>query len=739
MILFALISGLINLSSQVVYQKVVSMVVGDLYTTFISVMLTFILGSALGSYFGNHFRRYLYLIELGAGLFSLGVYALLHGPFYEQAIPLPLVIAALFLPALALGTHIPLYSYYLRKAKFGFVYCLYHFGALFGLLGFEWYFVNAGSVQSSVLFIAITQIILGSVIAILTKKEIFKVERGPSHPPALSKFVQDRFVTIASILTASLLSFYLVLWALKTQVLVNEAYRLHATSVSLAVFLWMAAAGIVGSKLKSLPTWICFAGMSAAALFIQGTFPKFIIGITTLNNGQITSYFFVSLLLSLYLTIPVFFSSLLFVTRTQDIQKHYEVDVASGTLNLFASFGNIAGFAVAGLMASYFWTREYFIVLIGLALICALVWAWLEKQSKFATITSVAILVLAIPAFQTNQKEGLFLNRIQPEFRSCEKITDVQVFSSPLSSVALYSRSVREELADCKTMGLPVRRIYLIDGHLSHDIWMGDEFLVGLSTAKYFDRPLEKSLVIGVGSGQAAWGVAAISKETDMVEIAPVAIDNLAILKDLNGDLQNKPGVNFILQDGFGFARACPKNSYDLIFNTATYPSSFNASKLYSDEFVGFAKSCLTADGVYQTYFDQNTVKDMATLQEFLAPIQKHFRYVDIMLEPYPQVYAYDNPRAITPLAKEDFVNPADYDYFYKLHAKDFDLKCRPFLRNLPRPQKVPRLNTLDRAILEQNGIRRAVELRYGHEVYPQMVNEFYRSPEGAAVEPECL
>lgn len=738
MVLLALISGLINLSSQVVYQKVVSMVAGDLYTTFMAVTLTFIFGSAIGSYFGNRIRPYLAFIELGSGLFSLLVYFLLHGPFYEYKIPTALVIAGLFLPALALGTHIPLYSYYLRRLRFGSVYFVYHFGAIFGLLGFEWYFVNAGSVKMSVLMVAVTQIVLGLVIGVFYKAGSFVIEDKKTAKIGFATFANLNRRSVLCVIAASIISFYIVLWALKTQTMLTDTYRLHATSISAAVFMWMALAGVLGKISNRLSDGMLFLGMAFSCLFIQGSFPFLEKAIAAGYNGQLLNYFTVSFLMSAYLTIPVFISSLIFVKQTQLLQRKYPIDVASGTLNLYASFGNILGFGIAGAMAAFFWTKEYFLLVIALTLGISLILS--AKEKGFKTIATICVVFSLAAAFfsQNEHKEHLFWNHLWKGLRGCEVAKGIEVYSHPFTTMALYKNMPAENgPAWCPPYANPQLN-YTIDGHVSHNIWRGAEFISGLSPAKFFDGPLKKSLVIGIGSGQAAWAVAAISEQTQLVEISPVVIQNLDHLKKYNGDLRNRRGVEFVLDDGFSAVRDCEPGSLDLIFNTSTYPSSFNASKLYSDEFVGLAKKCLTSRGVYQTYFDHYDVYDMRTLHEFLAPIQKHFKYVDVMNEPYPLVYAYDEPREIKKLSREDFLHAEDFNYFYELHPNDFDVPCRPFIKNMPRTASTTRMNTLDRAFLEQNTILGALRVNHETDFVEQGLLEFYVNEDGSKPVPTC-
>lgn len=708
MLIFALLSGLVNLSSQVVFQKVVSMIVGDLYTTFIAVTLTFILGSAIGSYFGSYFRKYLAWIELLSGFYNLLVFALLGGSFYGMQVPLTVVAFGLFLPALALGTHIPLYSYYFRKMRFSGIYGLYHAGGILGLLAVEWYFTNAGSARAAVLTIALIQLLLGIVIGLSLYFKKFRIEESNTQarvlPAHIFAFVRKGVPAFA----ASILSFYGVVWALKTQTLTTETFRLHATSISSAVFFWMAVAGALGGLAVRLPLWSLFALMAVQFLAIYGTFGQALLAITDLRNGEMINYFVMAFVLSIYLTFPVLSSSLIFIHCTSSLQKKWDVDIASGILNLFASIGNLFGFILASTMAAVFWESDYFIVAVALVILLLSYYAIQGGALRAGSLCAVILIILSGVLFTQNLRDDLFQNRVRDYNRSCEEIVKTEVHSHPLSTMALYTYQVKKPLGtDCVDMA--PSRFYVIDGHVSHDIHRGDEILVGLMTAKYLSQASRRSLVIGVGSGQSAWGVAAVSERTDLVEISPVVIENLDLLKSQNGNLRHRADVSFILQDGFNYLKKCPPGAYDLILNTSTYPSSFNASKLYSAEFLAMAERCLSSEGVYHTYFDGSSVRTQKELEEFLAPVWKYFPYVDVMLEPYPQVFAYKTPRNLRVLNIVSLPRSEDRAFINSLHPDLVRSLCFPVFRGVkPRLEQI-RMSTLDRSYVEKNTIRNYV------------------------------
>lgn len=721
MVFLAVLSGLINLSAQTVFQKVVSMTAGDLYTTYIIVALTFIVGSGIGGFYSYLIRPWLHWVELLTGCYTLGVGLFLSGPFYEYDIPIWAVSAGLILPALALGTHIPLYSYYLRQLRFGILYFLYHFGAVLGLIAFEWYFVQAGSVKGSLFFIGSVQLVLGVLLIRFKRSGNFLVEKPPvSSRPHLWLQLYPR--SVISVFFASTLSYYAVFWALRTQTLITDAFRLHATLISSAVFFWMATAGILSKRIRASTEYILLGmGLSFSLIYLGFTFVS--TRLTGLYSGSLANYFFVSFILALFLTLPVLLSSLVFISETRTLQVHLQVDVASGGLNLFAGIGNLLGFFLAGSLAVYLWEPLYFLLAAG---ICYLAFLTLKRLRGVPLLSfSLFALVTLILIFQVDLKKSLFLNLVPRESRSTEQIENVFISSDAFSTIATY-----DLIADSSE--IPVQKMYVVDGHLSHNLESSVEFVVGLIPAMYFKKPPRKSMVIGLGSGQTSWAAAAISQRVELVEIAPSVLRNLKLLRKFNFNLADRDNIEILMKDGFSMMRSCARGSYDLIVNTSTYPSNHGASKLYSDEMNELAEQCLNAEGVYVTYFDGSTVNDLTDFYEFVYPILRHFRYVDILIEPYPIVFATNTFRSLQPLSAGDFLYQDDYSRFTKKFPDVLNTACRTFLRSIPSPAYEPLLNNLDKAYLERNSLRlsiRSKDLNFQFRTFSELYNSLSDIP----------
>lgn len=714
MVFFALLSGLINLSSQVMYQKVVSMLIGDLYTVFVAVTLAFILGAAIGSYIGHYLRRYLPLIELSIGIYNLALYVLLQKTFYDVTIPLPLVLIGLFLPALALGTHIPLYSYYFRKYKFSLVFALYHLGGALGLIALEWHFINAGSVSLSVLVLGCIQSALGLGLLVFQFRKKFQLDSSPA-PILLSEWKNGIILkSIGSVFLACTISFYNISWAVKTQLMLTETFRLHATCISIAVFFWMTLAGAFRKKINASSS-VLFLGMAISFLGIAVTFPVLTPQLSSINNGSLLLYYQTSVLLATLLTVPVLFSSLIFIRETENLNRRWSVDVASGVLNLFAGLGSLSGLLLVYPFAQWFWDHAYFLIAVGAAGVCSIIFSQKRIPTTFITIAALGVFIFIPPV-----KVSIADQRFPKRLNHCLEASDFKTFSHPQASIALlYAEPTKAKECINNESAL----WYIVDGHQSHNLLRGDEIFVGAAAGMYFTAPVKKSLVIGVGSGQSAFGASTVSKNVDLVEISPVVISNLEIIKDHNHDLLNRNNVNFILRDGFNFVRECEPGGYDIVLNTSTYPSSFNASKLYSDEFIKLVSRCLSPGGVYHTYFDSSSAMSIEDIYQFLVPISRHFKFIDILQDPYPQVFAYNNPSSPQFLSDRNFHSKKDRILVMEAMKDALQLETSPVAYSNKCVQYYPAIgfdkmreapiNTLDKSFLEKNSIRNIVRLIY--------------------------
>jgi Spermidine synthase len=655
---------------------------------------------AVGGFYSPKLRRFLPRLEFVAGLYTVFIY-FISDSLAGWSPPLLLVLLGLLPPSLIFGTHLPLYAYYLRKKSFSWVYSLYHWGPIAGLLAVEYWLMNAGSVKTLLLGLGLSQIILSFVLAAITRKDTFHLQIEKQPLPSIQQIIKTP--AALSIFAISSLSFFHIAWALRSQLLVTEAFRLQSTMITVAVLFWMAVSGLLAKFLRNIPRSFYFFGWAFLLLCIEASLAYVPLFITAHFTGEVNNYILNSLALALFFTSPIIFSSLYFICVTQELKNNHEIDTAVGVLNLIASFGNIFGYILSAFFAFMLWRPSYFGLAIMIALLSYILIALQDTSNRIFRWSGVAILLgLSMLVLKRDQASVLLANRVHLADRGKIDLHLEEVHSSAFSSLALVS--FRQQGFEYPLQNL----FYLLDGHLSHDLKRQTEITVGLMPAKYFNRPLENSLVIGVGAGQSAWAVTAISKKADLVEISPASFSGLSLLSEYNNGLKKSDNVNFILADGFRFMKNC-ETKYDLILNTSTYPGNFNASKLYSEEFVAAAKNCLGPDGVFESYFDGASVQSLAQLNDFLAPLRKHFKHVDILTYPYTLVFAYDSDRKLVTLDREKILLETDKKYFDNLNDLINLRECQPVYRRIPENGQA-RMSTLDHSVIESHSIHNMIQ-----------------------------
>jgi spermidine synthase len=246
------------------------------------------------------------------------------------------------------------------------------------------------------------------------------------------------------------------------------------------------------------------------------------------------------------------------------------------------------------------------------------------------------------------------------------RIPTLPVVSSTLSTIlgssAGYITVITPMPGMPKNIPAPRQQMYFVDGHNSHFITLQDEVAVGMMASKVINAPFNRSIVVGLGSGQSAYGVAAISKHTDIVEISPAVVAAIPSLGESNHHVLERPDVTLRRDDGLNYVRHCSPHSVDFIFNTSTYAMMFNAYKLYTDEFVSAAQNCMTDEGILELYVDWNIASRKEEVRTFLAPVARHFKHIYFSPSPYPIILASNRELSVGAHADLNQVVPSAAD-----------------------------------------------------------------------------
>lgn len=704
MLLLALLSGLVNLASQAVFLRVISAANGDYYLTYYLTTLSFICFSAVGNVLSHRLRRWLPLVEMGAGLYSLALwYGVQNGLLSSMALSTPAVVALLIPPALALGVHIPLYAHF-GGQRVGVTYGVYHLGAALGVLALEWFVLPYVPLSASLGVLGSVQLVLGLwVAAVLTQRRdalaLVVAVPGPTWLSWLRANQRD----VLTVFLASVASYLAIAWGLKNYQYLLLPTRTHIGGYNGTVLLMLALGGLatLGLRRRSLVTLVPAAGIWLAAsvlLFTQAP--------ALLRDADYQQVEVFALTMAAVFCLPVLLSAVLFSRLAERMAG--ERDVVMGRLLLVSALGNLVGGVLSlasGSLLLTLWPA------LGSAVLLS--WMLLREQPQSLPVTAHKWVGTAAVGMLVAIGQG---------FNPMQTIVQMRVPYSTLTGTELTTQMGNTAgYATLRPNGnLPpevrIREhiIYFVDGHTSHIVNYNAETVVGLLAAKVLNAPLGRSLVIGLGSGQSAFGVATMSRHTDVVEISPAVMRALPTLAAYNHRVWARPDVTIYREDGLNFVRNCQPGSYDYIFNTATLPMMFNAYKLYTDEFVSAAKRCLKPGGLMQFYLDNNVASTQEQVRTFLAPMAKHFRNLYINPHPYPNILVSD--RELRPNRTLDLNRIITRDADRAVLANNdmvwSTLGCSGWgapAELMPRGQE--RVATLDNPVIEQTAVERRLRV----------------------------
>ena len=149
----------------------------------------------------------------------------------------------------------------------------------------------------------------------------------------------------------------------------------------------------------------------------------------------------------------------------------------------------------------------------------------------------------------------------------------------------------------------------------------------------------ESILIVGFGGGVAIEGVPPTVSNIDVIELEPeVLAANAAMAKGRRYNPLTDDRVNIVTNDARNALYLTSKR-YDVIVSQPSHPWTAGASHLYTREFIGLAKSRLTADGVYVQWINSLFV-DEALLRSLAATLLDQFDQVR-MYQPAPEVLLF--------------------------------------------------------------------------------------------------
>ncbi len=638
------LSGAVNIAGEAAWHRLSSLTIGDFYLIYAAVLLAFFLGAAAGSLIGARLPRLAWAFELAPALFALAGAAAIRMGVLGLDMPAWAGVAAMLPPGFALGAHAPLYAAVMKGRRFGAVSALYQGGGVLGLLIMAWWAGTMLSLSGQLAALGAVQAALALTLAIglrgraIAAHGLREMLRGFPGRWEIAAFA----VGVAG--------FWWAMMALSEQVFLTVPVRLSQAVVMIAGVAWFALGGAL-SALWRRPLWWLTLALPVLAMLALIAAPS--VAVALLPQGHVPGFVVASQAVAMVMSLPLLATAIWYARAADRLasvrQGAGELGqaAAGGRIAAAAAFGNAVGCGLA------LWQGETLApIVLALPLLAA---AWAERGRAGTLLAAacaaplVAVALWIVPETWWRDYPSRLATRDQDA-----PTLDAEIVRRGLWWFALDRRQAGDGRITTK---------YVIDGHQSHTIDYGIEYLTGLIPGRYFDRgAVDRSLVVGIGTGQAAWSLLHLSKRTDLVDISPIIPLSLEKLAAWNGHMLDDARATRYQADGMTFVKRCEAGAYDIVLDTATYPALASAFKLFTVEFVAAAKRCLSARGVYVTYFDHTVAATPAEMDLFLRPLATQFRHVDVHAFPYPVVVAYDLDRAagLPDLGPELLLDSAD-------------------------------------------------------------------------------
>lgn len=742
------LSGLCGLSYEVIYQRLFLTIAGDLFGIYVLVVSTFILGMALGNLAGFHLRRFLPLVEILSGLFAIGVALYLRFEGYAANLSLPALAALLSFPAFAVGTAIPLYAYYGRLVRFNGIYAVYHLGAVAAILTIEICFFPVFRQSTLLMGIGALHVAIGSLVYLLYRRGVFhiaQVQTGGSFA-----FYRAHKKILTYLFVFSVFSAFYHFWGLKAVFYTLMPLRLVSSFAIAASLFWVFVGALVPRlfrKAHGLRFYAAFFFAHILLILVLAGERSFFLSAPFIFGNKAGMFG-----VCLYFLAPCLWASAYLVSLVVQLTQTQKerTDQISGLTLFIASLGSVFGFMLALAMGFAIDKVLYFIplylfFLLPLALLSArrvfsragtayillfltatAGFAWPKHVYKELLVTGneirQALEVSKMPLPPETVRERLLARWVllsnNRNGGAAYKTEEAIIYPSAQATVTILPFENNPPpmpfILPEQDPIMPGRdATYMIEGYSSHLMSTGAEYAVGFLPRLYFSRPVARSLVVGVGSGETSSGVSMISDHTDLVEISGSVLGILDDLSDYNDGVKDKPNVTVIQDDAMAYLKRTDQK-YQAIVNTSSAQYTVWAAKLYSDEFLQLIKNHLAPDGVYETWVDATSLTRRDLFLSYLNYLKKNFAFVDVhrIRSAYVCLVAYDQFRPVTPFSY-DLLSPRALAYFndhpnMKPSAKSLN---GSFARNLAAAPGAPSLDpTLDRPTVEIEAVRTLLE-----------------------------
>ncbi|MDC1152967.1 fused MFS/spermidine synthase [Nitrospinaceae bacterium] len=644
-------SGATGLVYEVVWTRLLTLIMGNTHYSIATVLTAFMGGLALGSFVGGKIidRDFNPLAAYAILEAGIGIYCLLIPLFIELAFPLFQWIymnlgdsytqtsfvrflvcgVLLIIPATFMGATLPVLSKLVSRDEsfigkdVGTLYSVNTFGAVLGALASAFVFMRFLGVQATISVAASANICIALIIYFVFKpplKERLSYVSPPSKEKSASLQKRDLFILLSFAVSGLAALVYQVAWTRILSLLLGSS--VYAFSLILAVFIFGLAVGTATTSnlldrirylVRSFGITQIIIGFSS--LFIVPLFGRipFINRWVYENLGQqfqlMQGTNFITILGLLF--IPTFFMGAQFpivikilATKLETVGQNVGRAYAFNTVGaIIGSF--LAGFVLIpmlGIQATIV-SMVFLNVLLGITLLS--IGSQLSLNWKIYGLPGVFIFCVFIsnwiaPWDKSVISSGSFMPYRIGDLKEAElKKNKILFFKEGMHT------TVTTELSPSGNIFLRVNG--KTDASLALD--MRTQLLSGYLPMLFHENP-KSALVIGQGSGITLGAVEQFPVDKiNLVEISPAVIEGSRFFDPFNHDALNDKRLSVLLEDGRNHI-ALSKKSYDVIVSEPSNPWISGVGALFTVDFFDLLKKRLNPGGVACIWVHTNMSPD---------------------------------------------------------------------------------------------------------------------------------
>lgn len=569
------LSGGCGLAYEVLYQRALSLLLGDTPTVAAAIFTVFLLGVGIGAKLAYRALSMLPYSEIFCGLYALAFPWILghlqnwSGLSSFTGSPLKTTIAATILllpPSLFVGLALPLFAHHLATESqgkaFNSVYQWYHLGAIAGVVLVEFWCLQAYGLAAAFRLLGMVNLLVGFGLL----RQGSKGKSGPTQPREFG------LATLSALCCVGIASGIYQMLVLSFSFHLFHPHRQNFTLVLLLTFMSLSVGALWVRKMEWEFQHCCAAALCALPLSFV------LVPVWAKLHFALTSSLVSKSLILLLFAFPslVFFGAVIpALMRTERA-----VAAESGQLLWWSSIGNICGYLSYVLLLHQSLPKIVILVvcmsLLGMALV-----PYRSKTNAWYYGLAGAFVTAA---FLSWNEASFHLPRYGPDYQ-------VSIYKSGPDTALLFS--------DIDSSFIAHNGHYSIRCEKKGKVNLG-EVLAGVVPYLYTPRQ-ERAFVMGHGSGITGGTTALLFRHTDVVEINQAFLMMSRQLEHLNFRLAENPRATVLHAD----ARAAlvgRVEEYDLILNSITRPTYYAAGKVYTRDFFQIVARALKPDGVYATW-----------------------------------------------------------------------------------------------------------------------------------------